>query len=759
MKRTLTASLALCMAAGAFPQAKQIPYTSALCADADWQTVNVTEGTSTWADEDDPYYFKGSGFECGKFYKYDRNNPADDWLISPALSLEAGKEYKISLWVDAGETENMELRMARASDVASLSVEGTQVADYVFDSYDMTRHALVVTPAETGDWYFGIHAYSEADRNKIYVTGFEVKENVFMPGAPTGLTVTPDVDGAVSAEISWTLPTRDSDGAPLPESAVFDSVRLFRDGTLIATLGGDAVTYTDTEAGGLTAGKHLYSVCVTVNGVTGPEAEVTSRHIGPLGTYALPWTAGVGSLTADEFATLFTIIRGEGSELSSSKGWSLKSGYIRFYPGKYDAQDDWLILPKVRFEQPGIYRLKVNAEFNNSNDVLIEVYRGQSRSIAAMTEKLGAFTRLPETKADTEVTFEVAEPGEYHLALRAADSDPEYSAYIKLFEITIEEGELLPLPVTGLTAVVEDSSVRLRWTNPAVYNTGKAIERIDRIDVVRGETVIASISENIVPGAGMEYVDGPGLSGVYTYSLVPYVGELTPKDAPMTVTTPWVGDRIQTLPYVLNFEDAAVSSVVGSLWTVRNNDNDSYLWTLTSTGFTLGVDDWDGGSHDDMLVSPPFMLSPGQYELTLDLSGGESGYPLLVGVVEDGDGTYTLQTEQTVALDGGKTVSGHTVTLAVGAEPEALRAMQPEARRYCFAIHAASVYDYNARQIKLAGFKAVYSGDPNAVDEIGLDDTEAGFTYYDLTGRRVERPVKGVYIRVNAFGVRGKVML
>lgn len=755
----LTTALALCMAAGAFPQAKQIPYTSALCADADWQTVNVTEGTSTWVDEDDPYYFEGSGFECGKFYKYDRRNPADDWLISPAMSLEAGKEYKLSLWIDAGQSENLEVRMARAADVASLSAEGTQVADYEFGSYDITRHSVVVTPTETGDWYFGIHAYSEADQNKIYVTGFEVKENVFMPGAPTGLTVTPDVSGAVSAEISWALPTVDSDGAPLPEGAVFNSVQLFRDGTQIAALGGDAVTYTDTEAGGLTAGKHLYSVSVTVNGVTGPAAEVTSRHIGPLGTYSLPWTAGVGSLTADEFATLFTIVKGEGSELSSSKGWSLKSGYIRFYPGKYSAQDDWLILPKVRFEQSGIYRLKVNAEFDNTYDVLVEVYRGESRSIESMTEKLGAFTRLPESKADTEVTFEVAEPGEYHLALRAADPEPEYSTYIKLYEITIEEGELLPLPVTGLTAAVEDDSVRLHWTNPAVYNTGKAIERIDRIDVVRGETVIATISADIVPGAEMEYLDGPGLSGIYTYSIVPYVGELTPKGDPMTATTPWVGDKTQTLPYVLNFEDAAVSSVLGSLWTVRNNDSDSYLWKLTSTGFTLGVDDWDGGSHDDMLVTPPFELASGEYELTLDLSGGQSGYPLLVGLVEDGDETYALQTEQTVTLDGSKTVSSRTVTLTVGAEPESLRAAQSEARRYCFALHAASEYDYNARQIKLAGFKAVYSGDPNAIDEIGVDETEAGFTYYDLTGRRVECPAKGVYIRVNAAGVREKVML
>ena len=756
----LTVALTALCASGAFPQGKPIPYTSQLCGDDDWQVINVVDGTSAWVDDDDPYDFSDTGFDCGKYYKYDRRNAADDWLISPAISLEAGKEYKLSFWLEAGSNENLEVRMAKASDVASLSADGTQVFDYVFDNnWDFMRHSVVITAAEAGDWYFGIHAYSPEDQSKIYLTGFQISENVFMPGAPTGLTVTPDVNGAVSAEVSWTLPVKDSDGAPLPEGAVFDSVQLFRDGTQIRTLPGDAVSFTDTEAEGLTAGKHLYGVSVTVNGVTGPMAELTSRLIGPVSTYALPWTAGVASLDDDEFATLYTILKGEGSQLSSSKGWSLRSGYIRFYPSKYDAQDDWLVLPKVKFEKAGIYRLKVNAEFSNSSPVLLEVYRGDARTIESMTVKLGAFTTLPQSRTDTDVTFEVSEPGEFHLALRAADPEPEYSTYIKLHELTIEEGQLLPEPVSGLTAEIEEDAVRLRWTAPARYNTGREIEKIDRIDIMRDGTLLTSITEGVVPGAAMDYLDGPGLSGIHTYSLIPYIGDLTPKDEPVAVTTPWVGDRTQTLPYTLDFEDASVS-VFASLWTIRNNDGDSYMWEQSSDGFVLGVDDWDGGSHDDMLVTPPFHLADGKYELTLNISGGESGLQMLAGVVEDGDETYTMQGAQPVTLDGSKTVSTHTVELSVPAvAPASDRAMAPASGKYSFAIHANAEYGYNARQIKLTSFKAISNGVHSGIDGNMAAGEFRDTHYYDLTGRRVLSPAEGICIRVNADGSRDKVIL
>lgn len=95
MKKLIALALATACAASAFSQAKQVPYSSTFCQDADWTVINTAEGTSTWEDNDYSRDFKGTGFSVGKEYGYDRKNPADDWLISPAVHLLAGVEYKV----------------------------------------------------------------------------------------------------------------------------------------------------------------------------------------------------------------------------------------------------------------------------------------------------------------------------------------------------------------------------------------------------------------------------------------------------------------------------------------------------------------------------------------------------------------------------------------------------------------------------------------------------------------------------------------
>lgn len=761
MKKLFTLALTAAFVATAFPNSKQVPYSSTFYQDADWTVINTVEGTSTWEDNDWAKDFKGTGFSVGKEYGYDRKNAADDWLISPAIHLQAGKEYKISFWLDAGDMESLRLNWAQASTVEALSAEGSLLYEFEFIDWGWQRISKVVTPTVDGDYYFGFYVYSEKDKNNIELTGFEIRENVFAPAAPTNLSVTPDINGAVEAVISWALPTKDVDGADIPEGAVFNKVELYRDGILIETLGGDAVTFTDTETHGLTAGKHTYGVAVTINNVTSAKTELQSRYIGPLAAYTLPWTAGIGSLTSDDFETYYAIIKGEKSQTSSSRGWSLRSGYIQFYPNKWDRQDDWLMMPKVRFEKAGVYRLRTTAEFNETSDKPnVEIWKGTGKTISQMTEKLGAFTSLPQSKADVYVTFEIAEPGEYHLALHAAAEDPESAKYLKFYEFVVEESQARPVAVSDLAVVVEDNSARLTWTAPAVYNTGKPLESLTKIEIYRNDELLKTIDADLVPGAAMQYVDTPETGGLFTYKVIPYLNDLHPDSDPMTVSTTWIGDKLQQLPYNLNFADGVDSDVVKALWEIRNNDNDSYKWSVGSSAFTLSLDG-DGGSADDMLLSPPFMLKSGVYDVVVRAKGGDSGL-LTVGFIVEG--TDTVANPQLIDLAGRNSYADYPAVITIDV-PEnnvegAVRAASD--KRGQLAVYAKGDYDWDLYNVMIQGVSVTpRNDDPDpsvGVDSIGISENAAE-RYFDLNGLEVRHPQKGsIYVVRTTEGKTRKVV-
>lgn len=770
MKQLLTPAIAIAFTAMAFAQGKQVPYNTTFYQDTEWTVINVAEGTKTWEDiEFSTKEAKKAGYPNGKEYRYDRKNPADDWLIGPAVHLEGGKEYKVIFMQSVDANERFSLHMAQAGTIEALSAEGACIYDFAFSDYGWQRVSKVVTPAVTADYIFGFHAYSPEYEDAIVLTGFQVKENVFAPASPGKLTVIPDINGKVEASLSWTLPAFDSDGADLPEDASFEKVEVFRDNVLIGTLPGDATSFTDTESLGLTAGKHTYGVTVTVNGVASARTETQSRHIGPLSAFSLPWTAGIKDLSADDFATYYSVVKGADSQLSSSKGWSLKSGYIQFYPSSFDREDDWLILPKVKFEEPGIYRLRMDAEYNETASPGIEVYKGTGRTIAEQTVKLATIESLPATQGETYVAFKIEEAGEFDLSLHAARSEGPSGKYMKFYELVIEKTIERPVAISDLKISAVDNSALITMTAPAVTNIGSSIESISKIEIYRDSELLTTLNENIVPGQEVTYTDNPGNGGVFKYYAVPYIGDVAPDTDPVEVISPWIGDKTQPVPYVVDFTQEVDPSHLSALWEIRNGDNDDYTWEIGSNAFTLVLDDYDGGTADDMLVSPPFNLEYGDYEVVLSLKGAESEFPLVVGFLMDG--SETISYPQTLVLNGRNSYSDYNATLRIkdetevtpesGIAPESDVASEPEpapALHGRLAIHANGQYGYDLYNLMLRKVQLSRTNVSTGIDSIA-DEDPADCRFYNLQGIEIKNPRKGeIYIMRLSNGVVKKAV-
>lgn len=201
------------------------------------------------------------GFYQGEMRIYHNKNMAmDDWLITPAVRLEEGRAYELSIGVraqSASWSERFEVKFGEtptAEAMTSVVIEPTLV-----NSTTLTVYNGYVVPPHSGKFYIGIHGCSDADTYYLYVDDLMIAaaSSAAGPDQPTGLTVVPDPNGAYRATVSVNAPTADLGGNPL---TAIDRLELLRDDMLIKTFyspePGARLTYGD-EVGA--EGEHTYT--------------------------------------------------------------------------------------------------------------------------------------------------------------------------------------------------------------------------------------------------------------------------------------------------------------------------------------------------------------------------------------------------------------------------------------------------------------------------------------------------------------------
>ncbi len=264
-------------------------------------------------------------------YIYSGANNADDYLITPAIRLQAGKNYILS-FDTYGYSKNFPERVAAylgtaptAAAMTTCLVTPTDIANDI----DSPEHISVAFSPETdGTYYIGIKACSDADAFYLYVDNFSLSAPLdnAAPAAVTGLTVTPDPAGAAKATVSFTAPSKNMGGGTLTS---LDKVEIYREGSEqpVATLNpaiGAAASWTDENA---PAGTVTYTVIPSNASGAGLSATATA-YIGfdvpatpasfkaasgaDFGEVVFTWdpvTADVNGLPLPAGAVTYTIVR------------------------------------------------------------------------------------------------------------------------------------------------------------------------------------------------------------------------------------------------------------------------------------------------------------------------------------------------------------------------------------------------------------------------------------------------------------------
>lgn len=146
---------------------------------------------------------------------------ADDWLISPAIELKAGKKYTMTLALTGGTASKPKATagvfLGNAATVAAMTTKLVDYADRGAGSSYETVEADFEAEKD-GFYYIGIHAVTDKALNNYTRTNrFIVKEYTpkVDPPAKGSMTWTVAPKGELKATVKYTAPTKTKTGAAL----------------------------------------------------------------------------------------------------------------------------------------------------------------------------------------------------------------------------------------------------------------------------------------------------------------------------------------------------------------------------------------------------------------------------------------------------------------------------------------------------------------------------------------------------------------
>lgn len=491
-----------------------VPYTNALSsADlfADFGVIDSNKDGSTWS-YDSSY---------GTIYKWNSSNNGDDWLISPAIKLEAGKKYHFAIDAKAAGAnfpEKFEVKLgteAKASALTQSVISEVTVSSTEFATYENEN----ISVAETGYYHFGIHATSDADQFRLTVANFlvEAGADAAAPDAVTDLSVVA-TENKLEATVSFKAPTKTVGGDDLTDLTQID---ILRDGAVIKSLTegvapGAELSYVDNDET-LTVGKHVYQVIpYNTNGI-GIKSEKVSVFLSAV--IQVPY---VVDFTQSGSLDVFNVI--DANDDGKTWKWSSSNGAFYTYHSE-NAADDYLISLPIHFVAGKSYNLTVNAKGGTTYPERFEVKLGKAATVDGLDKVI-----LPATVAnagvyvDYEGSFSVEEDGDYFVAIHAI-SDADMST-LSVAKLIIEKGAepTAPAAVADFTVTAGAQGAleaNVAFTAPTTFVNGATATGTLNVDIYRDDVVVKTL-ENIAYGSVQNWKDETVENGkLYTYQVIP----------------------------------------------------------------------------------------------------------------------------------------------------------------------------------------------------------------------------------------------
>lgn len=252
-----------------------IPYSESFSSSDkfdEFTLLNPLNETKTWT------YYSSKGYA----QYWGGTAPVDQWLVTPALIMEAGKSYKLTFktGLESGGSSNYKDLYVYLGNAATTEALNRQLFYENIQSAIMTEKSAYLSVPESGDWYIGFRCYGNTSYNAVFLDDIVVEEVVSLPGEVTDLSAVAGADGAMMVNVNFKLPTIDMAGNMLAEDAllgyeIYRGEEKISEGSSCAP--GSAIAFVDNVT---ETGKYTYSVRVSLSDNWNNKATVESGWVG-----------------------------------------------------------------------------------------------------------------------------------------------------------------------------------------------------------------------------------------------------------------------------------------------------------------------------------------------------------------------------------------------------------------------------------------------------------------------------------------------
>lgn len=155
-------------------------------------------------------------------YRFNMNNKADDWLITPPLRLKQGMTYELAFdayALSSRSEEKMEVKMGKEATVKAMTTMVMQETTYTNTSREPKTEKYQIIPTEDGIYYIGFHAVSEANKGNLTVDNIKLGAGISasVPDSVTELSIVAGEKGNLLAQITFVTPVLNTNGEELSE--------------------------------------------------------------------------------------------------------------------------------------------------------------------------------------------------------------------------------------------------------------------------------------------------------------------------------------------------------------------------------------------------------------------------------------------------------------------------------------------------------------------------------------------------------------
>lgn len=291
---------------------------------------------------------------------------------------------------------------------------------------------------------------------------------------------------------------------------------------------------------------HLDKYCWQVNTVfkgSTSFSSVKSNAVVTGGAVQLPYKQDFANSSSIDLWTLFCVS-------PATRNWSQSSGALYYWGSPADA---WAVTPALELKKGSAYQVSFTTKVNRSTSPKnLTVLVGDAPVAEAFTKEIHKETVTNTYYEKRTAVFSVDTDGRYYVAFHCDGASDSNDLYVD--DLAIEEIKVISNPVSNLEAKAAGFgalSVNITFTAPAGTNSGAELETVDRIEILCGETNVATL-ENIAGGEAVSVSHAVNAPGFYTYTVVPYIGDEAGSHA--EATTGWVGPDAPAAPQTVTVE-------------------------------------------------------------------------------------------------------------------------------------------------------------------------------------------------------------